>query len=100
VNINVPRWARSHFWEEPPPGHHEFWAFSRRPRCKEGDEIIFRFDGQPVAKAVVAKIEPPGLTEGMGKYRFRTRWKVFWDPDSFVDLRDQTKEGKCRTRPA
>lgn len=94
MNINVSKIARAHFWEEPPDGHWEFWAFRFRPRCKVGEEIIFRFDGKPVAKAIVARIEPPGLTECYSTHQFRTRWKVFWHPETFVDLRDQTKEGE------
>lgn len=26
MNINVPEFAISHFWEEPPAGSWEFWA--------------------------------------------------------------------------
>ena len=44
MKITVPVWAREHFWEEPPNGSREFWAFRFKPRCQVGDEINFRFD--------------------------------------------------------
>jgi len=79
MNVNVPLYAQRHFFHCPPPGSREFWSFRFPPPCEIGDEIIFRFDGRAVARAVVSEIEPPG--------RFRTDWKVFWDPSTFVDLR-------------
>jgi hypothetical protein len=87
VNINVPDWARGHFWEEPPPGNLEFWAFRFKPPVQVGDELIFKFDGTVVARAVCAKIEPPGQSECEATARFKHRWKVFWTQDSFKDLR-------------
>lgn len=98
MNINIPEWARDHFWEEPPEGHMEFWAFRFHPPCKIGDELIFRFDGKPVAKAIVDEIEPPGQSECETTGRFEYRWKVFWTNESFIDLRDDNKEGKCSNR--
>jgi hypothetical protein len=92
VNINVPAFARDHFWEEPPPGHHEFWSFRFPPPCKEGDPLTFKFDGKPVACAVVSHIERPGASECEGTGRFRSGWKVFWSPESFIDLRDRVAE--------
>lgn len=86
MNINVPESARDHFWNEPPEGSWEFWSFRFKPPCKVGDELIFRFDKRPVAKAVVAKIEPPGQTACEGTGRFRNGWKVFWTPESFEIL--------------
>lgn len=87
MNINVPEWAREHFWEEPPEGAEEFWAFRFKPPCRLGEELIFRFDGQPVARARVLRIETPGLSQCEATGKFRPRWKVFWSLDSFEDLR-------------
>lgn len=87
MNINVPEQARDHFWQEPPQGNWEFWGFRFRPPCKVGDELIFRFDKQPVAKAICAKIEKPGESECEQTGKFRSSWKVYWKPETFVDLR-------------
>ncbi len=87
MNINVPAWARDHFWEEPPPGSWEFWSFRFRPPCEVGHEIVFRFDHRPVAQAIVAKIERPGESQCESTGRFARGWKVFWKRESFVDLR-------------
>ena len=88
MNVNVNEHARPHFWEEPPQGSTEFWSFRFPPPCKVGDELIFRFDKKPVAKAVVAKIEKPGESACEATGRFRSGWKVFWEPHTFVDLRE------------
>jgi len=87
VNINVPVFARSHFWEEPPPDSQEFWSFRFPPPCKAGDPLIFRFDGIAVAKAVCDRIEAPGQSSCDGTGRFENGHKVFWRPETFVDLR-------------
>ena len=87
MNINVPHFAIDHFWEEPPEGSWEFWSFRFPPPCKVGDPLNFRFCGTIIAKAVVAKIEKPGQSKCDGTGRFERGWKVFWTPESFVDLR-------------
>lgn len=87
MNINVPEWARGEFWEEPPAGSWEFWSFRFPPPCAVGDPLVFRFDGEPVARAVVAKIERPGESACEATGRFRSGFKVFWTPESFMDLR-------------
>lgn len=87
MNINVPEKARLHFWEEPTPGNTEFWSFRFPPPCKVGDPLLFRFDGEIVAKATVCLIQAPGESECESTGRFRDGWKVFWEPESFVDLR-------------
>ena len=86
MNINVPEWARGEFWVEPPEGSREFWSFRFPPPCKVGDPLLFKFDGQVVARAKVAAIEPPGKSECEHSGRFRSGWKVFWDPADFEDL--------------
>lgn len=87
MNINVAEQARDHFWEEPPSGSYEFWAFRFPPKCKVGDELTFKFDGVVVATAVVALIEPPGQSQCESSGRFKNRYKVYWDPETFEDLR-------------
>ena len=87
MNINVPDWAMDHFWEEPPEGNVEFWAFRFKPPCKVGDPLNFRRNGAIIARAVCAKIEPPGSSECEGTGRFKNRWKVFWTMDTFEDAR-------------
>lgn len=100
MNINVPAWARSHFWDEPPEDSWEFWSFKFPPPCKVGEELLFRFDGEVVAKAVVAAIEEPGrVCEATG--RFGNGHKVFWYPESFVDMRSTLKpKTKPKASPA
>ena len=92
MNINVPAWARDHFWEEPPLGSQEFWSFRFPPPCKPGDPLYFRFDGIIVAEAIVDRVEAPGRSECEGTGRFKAGWKVFWTQESFVDLRTATLE--------
>ncbi|MHC4617257.1 MAG: hypothetical protein ACYTEQ_05840 [Planctomycetota bacterium] len=89
MRINVPPSAREHFWEEPPVGHAEFWAFRFKPKCEPGDKLEFYFDGKKVAEARVCNIEPPGQSQCAGTGRFRNRWKVYWLPETFVDLRER-----------
>lgn len=89
MNINVPnrRDIREHFWEEPPQGSIEFCAVWFPPPCKVGDPLIFRFDGVPVAKAVVHRIEKPGMSRCERTGGFENCYKVYWLPETFVDLR-------------
>jgi len=94
MKINVPDWAREHFWEEPPEGSMEFWAFRFMPPCKIGDVIEFCFDRQLVARAVVGHIEAPSLSACDSTGRFRHRWKVFWSQESFEDLREPARPEK------
>ena len=87
MKINIPEWAWFHFWEEPPPDAMEFWAFRFKPPCRRGDELLFHYEGKVVARAVVHKIEPPGVSECAATAKFKHRWKVFWTQESFEDLR-------------
>jgi hypothetical protein len=88
MNINVKPEFRNHFFQEPPEGTTmEFWSFGRwKPRCETGDELVFRFDKVPVAKAVVAKVEPPGKSSCGTTGRFQNSWKVWWHMDDFEVL--------------
>jgi hypothetical protein len=87
MNINVKPEARAHFWQDNPDGTIEFWSFRYPPPCKVGDPLIFRFDGVPVAKATCCKIEGPGQSKCEGTGRFGNGHKVFWQPETFKDLR-------------
>lgn len=49
-------------------------AESSDHECKLGDELIFRVDGRPIAKAIVSRIE---CFEG---------FRVFWLPHTFVTI--------------
>ena len=89
MNINIPDWAIEHFWEEPPKGNWEFWAFRFKPKCQIGDKINFHYQKNLVAQAIVNYIEPPGNSECENTARFKNRWKVFWLPETFIDLRGE-----------
>lgn len=91
MNINVPEWAREHFWGDPPDGSWEFWGFRFKPPCAIGDVLYFRFDKVVVATARVEEIEKPGESQCEGTGRFGNLWKVFWTPESFKDLRRDKK---------
>lgn len=100
MNINVPKWAEAEFWDEPPEGTWEFWSFRFPPPCKVGDQLVFKMRGIVVARAVVAAIEQPGESECEHSGRFRSGWKVFWDPADFVEDatgRSQLRGGKNAT---
>jgi hypothetical protein len=92
MNINVPDFARGHFWEEPPDGSEEFWSFRFPPPCQPGQPITFRFDGKAVATATVDRIEKPGQSACDATGKFKSGWKVFWKPETFRDLRDQVEK--------
>ena len=81
--IEVPKASREHFWDEPPEGNLEFWAFKDRPRAFYNQKIIFKFDGQPVAEAKVLKIEDPGQSKCDSTGKYEKHWKVFWSPKEF-----------------
>ena len=87
MRINIPNWAIEHFWEEPPQGHMEFWAFRFPPKCKIGDTIEFLINHKVVAKAIVHIIEKPGQSFCESTGKFKNRWKVYWLPETFIDLR-------------
>jgi len=84
MKIHVPRSDREYFWEPPPEGAANFWSFKSKPRCKIGDELLFMFDGRPVARARVSGIEPPGIPWREGESF--NQWKVFWHQKSFQAL--------------
>lgn len=91
MRINVPKWAWEHFWQEPPEGTMEFWAFRSEPKCSAGELLEFFFGGKLVAEAIVAKIEAPGLSHCESTGKFRKHWKVFWTQKSFRDLREGSR---------
>jgi hypothetical protein len=87
MKITVPPETEEHFWEEPPEGSWEFWAFVWPVKAKVGDTIYFYLNKKLIASATIALIEKPGESscETTGKYK--NRWKVFWKPESFKDER-------------
>ena len=84
--IEVPKASREHFWEEPPEGNLEFWAFRHSIICLPGEKLVFTFDGFPVAEAIVLKTEGPGTTECQQTGKYKNHHKVFWDPKQFRNL--------------
>jgi hypothetical protein len=93
MNITVPNKAIGHFWEEPPAGSWEFWAFRFQPRCKIGETIFFRYDDAVIASAIVAKIEAPAVARCEKSGKFWHWWKVYWQPATFKDLRKGLHDG-------
>ncbi len=88
MRINVPKRAQKDFWNEPPEGSTEFWAFREKPDCKVRDVIEFYFGSKKVAETTVAIIEAPGFSVCEHSNKFKNHWKVFWLPESFIDLRE------------
>lgn len=86
MKIQIPLFARDHFWEEPLAGSMEFWGFRWPVKCKVGDVIEFYFDKQLVATAIVAVIEEPNKSKCDGSGRFGNLWKVFWTQESFKKI--------------
>lgn len=68
----------------------EFWAFRFEPKCKIGETIEFFYGQTKIAEAKVARIESPGKSNCEGTGRFKNRWKVFWKPETFVELVGRT----------
>jgi hypothetical protein len=90
MNITVPPSEAEHFWEEPAPGMEEFWAFRWPVKAEVGDSIIFKLNQQPIAEAVVSRIEKPGEHECETTGRFRNQWKVYWTAESFKKIEVKT----------
>ena len=88
--IEVPKAVRDHFWEEPPEGNLEFWAYRHAVNVLPGEKIVFTFDGAPIASAVCHHVEEPGQfkCENTGKYE--KHHKVYWDPKKFKRLDGKT----------
>jgi len=84
--IEVPKSVRKHFWEEPPEGNWEFWAFRSRPNALPGERIVFTFDAAPIADAVVHHVEEPGKTKCENTGKFEKHFKIYWLPESFRRL--------------
>ncbi len=84
--IEVPKSVREHFWEEPPEGNWEFWAYRSRPSALPGEKIVFTFDHAPVARAVCHHVEGPGQSQCENTGKYEKHHKVYWLPSSFVRL--------------
>lgn len=87
MKITVTDAVIDHFWEEPPEDSWEFWAFRWPVKAKVGDDILFYHNNKLIAKAVIAAIEQPGKSQCERTGKFNNRWKVFWRPESFIDMR-------------
>jgi len=92
MNVTVPESeiANGHFWEEPPAGSEEFWAFRWPVKAQVGDRVVFNLNKKPIAEAVISRIEKPGESECAETGRFGNKWKVFWTQDSFRKLEPKT----------
>lgn len=55
IEIGIPMSSTWH-WEM----HPGWWALSYEPRCKEGDEVVFKNQNTVLAHAKVVKVLPPG----------------------------------------
>lgn len=84
--IEVPKASREHFWDEPPAGNLEFWAFKHPIVALPGEKILFQFDGVTVAEAIVSHTEDPGKTECQQTKKYKDHHKVFWNPKQFRTL--------------
>lgn len=100
MRINVPANARKNFWKEAPEGFPKFWLFRTKPACEIGEELVFYFDGRPVARAIVSGIEPPGLDFSFSPEEFLDHWKVYWHQKSFRSIEVQPVSGKPETKRA
>lgn len=89
MNVTVSEDVLSHFWEEPPPGHREFWKFRFPPPCKINDVLWFRLHNRVIASAIVLEIvhRPKSYTDDRGA-TFGPGWYVYWHPQTFVDRRN------------
>ena len=90
--IEVPKGARGHFWEEPPEGNLEFWAYRHAVSCLPGEKIIFTFDGAPIAQTVCHHVEGPGASKCENTGKYEKHHKVYWDPKKFVRLDGKTSK--------
>jgi hypothetical protein len=97
MNINVKPEARDHFWEAPPPDSMDFWSMGQwKPKCQIGDKIFFRFDGKVVATAIVYNITKPGQEKCDRTGNYANGWKVWWQNESFKDLRHMMFDKQCQ----
>jgi ribosomal protein S18 acetylase RimI-like enzyme/predicted GIY-YIG superfamily endonuclease len=86
LQIEVPKSVRTHFWEEPPAGNLEFWAFRHPVNVLPGEKIVFTFNGAPVARTIVHHTEAPGQSKCENTGKYEKHHKVYWDPTTFVRL--------------
>lgn len=93
ININIP--ADSHQWlfadpNDRRPTAGRLWSLGRfPPKCKAGDDILFRFNGHAVAAAKVHEVYKPGLFDTISHNgaRHLRGYKVTWLNRTFIDLR-------------
>ncbi len=90
MNINIPPDSREWLFAEKDEDSCCLWSLGRfRPVADVGGELIFRFDRQPVAIAVVMAVYPPGQKDCISHHGIRSLrgWKVIWSQLQFVDIR-------------
>jgi 2'-5' RNA ligase/ribosomal protein S18 acetylase RimI-like enzyme len=88
--IEVPKGVRDHFWQEPPDGNLEFWAYRHAVNVLPGEKIVFTFDGAPVASVVCHHTEAPGQSKCENTGKYEKHHKVYWDPKKFKRLDGKT----------
>lgn len=91
--IEVPKSARSHFWEEPPERNWEFWAYKDRPYVLPGEKIVFTFDRKPIAETVCHHVEEPGKSKCDNTGEYENHWKIYWEPSKFKRYKTAANSG-------
>lgn len=90
MNINIPANSRSWLFQPHPRDEGALWSLGRYPpACEVGEQLVFRFDGEAVARAVVHSILEPGDHDGVchDGSRYLRGWKVVWMWSDFEDVR-------------
>lgn|GEM_PF-6029042 len=90
--MNITIYKESFDWLFTPRGLRAdgIWSFGRHPPPVEiGDDLIFRQDGKPLARAICRQIYKPGERDVMQHDGSRELkgWKVLWYQYDFEDFR-------------
>jgi hypothetical protein len=94
LTVEVSKRLRKHFWDKGDGEKNHwgaFWAFRKKPAVKEDDQVVFTFDGKPVALVFVDEIEAPRKSACEKTGKFKGSWKVCWNISSFIDLRSDKR---------
>lgn len=90
MNITTYRESDAWLFAKRSINHRCLWSLGRYPPPVDvGDDLIFRTDGAPVARALCRRIYEPGEFDCMmhdGSRKLRG-WKVLWYQPDFEDLR-------------
>jgi hypothetical protein len=89
MNVNIPPDSQAWLFAAHPRDEGALWSFRYQPPVEVGGELVFRFDGEPVARARVHLILEPGDHDGPchNGMRYLSGWKVVWQWADFEDLR-------------